>query len=270
MRATISRALASLVLLSTAAAQDRPTNTEPAVTSPAGTVRFETGFEAIAGEPSYVTGVARTCWSGPLLRIVYSPADTVELDVEWIARLGVLGDDDRRGAASTEPGDATLRAKWRLRDGGDRGTTLAARFLVTLPQTSFQDAQFRPLGLGPDTLRAAVEGLLTRAVGAIRLHGNLGLYLADEVYRPHDQRDLLAYGLAVEWERGTRLTLLAEIAGRAGDGGPGTEARSELRFGLRLGSGRRRWDLAIRRGLAEADGTWGATAGLTWRIRPRG
>ena len=86
----------------------------------------------------------------------------------------------------------------------------------------------------------------------------------DEVYRPHDQRDFLSYGLALEWPATGRLAILAEVNGRAGDGEPGAEVRSEARAGLRLGSGRLKWDVALRRGLARADGTWGATAGLTW------
>ena len=47
-----------------AAAQTRPLQTEPAVTAPAGTLVFETGFDVIADEPSYVTGVERTNVAG--------------------------------------------------------------------------------------------------------------------------------------------------------------------------------------------------------------
>ena len=76
----------------------------------------------------------------------------------------------------------------------------------------------------------------------------------------HDQRDFLSYGLALEWPATSRLALLAEVAGRAGDGRPGAEERSEARAGVRFGRGRVRWDVAVRRGLAKADGTWGADA----------
>jgi hypothetical protein len=30
---------------------------------------------------------------------------------------------------------------------------------------------------------------------------------------------------------------------------------------------RLQWDAALRRGLAEADGDWGVTAGLSWTLR---
>jgi hypothetical protein len=269
MRPTITLAPLALWLVSgaPATAQNLPLQTEPATTAPAGHLVLESGFDAIADEPSYVTGARRTAWSGPLLRLVGSPAANVELDLEWVARVGVWGDHQRGGAQSSDFGDVALRAKWRIADGGAGRPTLGARFGVFLPETSYEDKQFRPLGLGPNTLRFFVEGLLTRPVGRGRLHANAGLFLADEVYRPHDQRDFLSYGLALEWPLHASVSALAELAGRAGDGRPGTEARSEARAGLRWARGRIAWGVALRRGLAAADGSWGATAGLSWTIR---
>ena len=141
---------------------------------------------------------------------------------------------------------------------------MGARFGVVLPQTSFEDEEFNPLGLGPNTLRAFVEGLLTLPLGRARIHANAGLLLHDEVFRPHDQRDFLTYALALEWPAASRLALLAEVAGRTGDGEPGAEVRSEARVGLRFGGGRLTGDAALRRGIASADGTWGVTVGLAW------
>ena len=264
--ATLAAFLAALGA-ARADAQTRPLQTEPAVTAPAGALVLETGLDAIADEPSYVTGVERTRWDGPLLRLVYSPAANVELDFEWVARVGVVGEEGRGDIQSSDWGDVALRAKWRIVEGKGARPTIGARFGVILPQTSFEDVEFNPLGLGPNTLRAFVEGLLTQPAGRGRLHVNAGLFLHDEVYEPHDQRDFLSYGLALEWPATPRLVLLAEVAGRAGDGRPGAEERSEARAGVRFGRGRVRWDVAVRRGLAEADGTWGATLGLAWTAR---
>ncbi len=251
-----------------AGAQTRPLLTEPAVTAPAGTLVFETGFDVIADEPSYVTGAERTRWDGPLLRFVYSPARNVELDFEWVARVGVAGEEGRGDIQSSDWGDVTLRAKWRIVEGKGTRPTIGARFGVVLPQTSFEDVEFNPLGLGPNTIRAFLEGLLTQPLGRGRIHFNAGLFLHDEVYRPHDQRDFVSYALAFEWPATARLALVAEVSGRAGDGEPGAEVRSEARAGLRLGRGRLKWDVALRRGIASADGTWGVTAGLAWDARP--
>ncbi len=252
-----------------ALAQTRPLLTEPAVTAPSGTLVFETGFDVIADEPSYVTGALRTGWAGPLLRLVYSPAASVELDLEWVARVGEWGEEGRSGAQSSDFGDVTLRAKWRILDGGARGATIGARFGVILPETSYEDKQFRPLGLGPNTIRTYVEALYTQPLGRLRVHANAGLFVFDEVYRGHDQRDFFSYALAAEWPATRSLTLLAEVAGRYGDGRPGADVTSEARTGVRFGTGRLRGDAALRRGLAAPDGTWGVTAGLAWTVPPR-
>ena len=261
-------AAATLVLLAAAPAfgQTRPLQTEEAATAPGGSMVFETGGEAIANEPSYITGKERTRWDGPLLRFVYSPSDRVELDVEWVARVGASGEQGGEGVSDW--GDVTLRAKLRLWEGQGRKPTLGARFGVTLPETSFNDVTFHPLGLGPNTIRAFVQALLTQPVGRARLHANAGLLTFDEVFRAHEQRDFLFYGLALTLPLGKSIEGVAEVAGRAGEGMPGAEQRSEARAGLRFGRGRVRGDAALRRGLAPADGTWGATLGLTWTIRP--
>jgi hypothetical protein len=266
-------AAAALVLIAfgagTAAGQNRPLLTEPALTARAGTLVFETGMDAIAAEPSYITGVERKRWDGPLLRLVYSPADNVELDLEWVARVGVW-DEAGREVQGSDWGDASVRAKWRILSGRPGRPTLGARFGVVLPQTEFEDEQFRPLGLGPNSLRAFAEALVSQPIGPVRLDVNAGLLLFDEVLRPHEQRDFFVYGLALEWAARPALSLLAELAGRTGDGMPGAQQRSEARVGLRVGGGRLRGDAALRRGLTAADGTWGVTLGLTWTAREPG
>jgi hypothetical protein len=256
----------ALALAATATAQTRPLLTEQATTNPAGTLVFETGLDVIAGEPSYVTGVERSRWDGPLLRLVYSPADNVELDLEWVARVGVWGETGRGEIQSSDWGDVTLRAKWRMVEGRDGRATLGARFGITLPETKFEDEQFRPLGLGPNTLRMFAEGLLTKPVGRAEIHANAGLFLQDEIYRPHEQVDYLSFGLAVAWRLVPSLSAVAEVAGTTGRGSPGPSPLSEARAGVRFGRGRARGDVALRRGLSRAAGTWGATAGLSWTI----
>jgi hypothetical protein len=178
------------------------------------------------------------------------------MDVEWTARVGARDDPDFGDVADW--GDVALRAKVRL--AGGEGAALGARFAVLLPQTSFGN------GLGPNALRMRAEILLSRRWGATAVHVNAGLALHDEVLRPHEQRDFFSWGLAVEHGRGA-VSLVAEAAGRAGSGRPGADAHAEARAGLRARTGRLAWDAALRRGLADADGTWGATAGLTLSLR---
>jgi hypothetical protein len=260
MRSRCSLALLVMSIAVTARADTRPMLTEEAATAAAGTLVLEAGAEVIASEPNFLTGRKRDRWDAPLVRLVYSPAQNVELDLEWVGWVGVRNDPDF-GSVSDQ-GDVSLRAKVRLVDGSQRRATLGARFRVTLPETSFGN------GLGPNVLRMAADLLLSQPLGRATLHVNAGLFIHDEVLRPHEQRDFLAYGVAVTHALGSRAEVVGEIAGRAGDGMPGADARSEARAGVRWRAGRVRWDAALRRGLAKADGNWGLTAGLAWTIRP--
>ena len=224
-----------------------------------GTLVLEAGAQAMRAEPNYLTGRARDRYDGPQLRLVYSPAANVEMDVEWTARVGVRDDPDFGDVSDF--GDVVLRAKVRFGDGGGR-VVWGARFGVALPQTSFGN------GLGPNTLLMSADVLLTVPVGAGFLHGNAGLALLDEPLRAHEQRDLLAYGAALVLPAGP-VSAVAEVAGLLGNGAPGADARHEARGGVRFGYGRWRGDVALRRGLGEADGTWGLTAGATLRLPAR-
>jgi hypothetical protein len=241
-------------------AQTRPLATEEASTALAGTVVLEAGASAISDEPNFLTGAARDRWEGPELRLVYSPAGNVELDVEWTARVGARGDPDFGDVSDF--GDVGLRAKVRVagRPGGQ--DAIGLRFGVVLPQTSFGN------GLGPNALRTSAQVLASKTVGRATVHLDAGLAIHDEPLRAHEQRDLFAYGVAVTWPL-ERVTLIGEVAGLAGRGSPGADARSEARAGVRLGTGRLRGDVALRRGLTRAAGEWGITAGLGWTMRER-
>ena len=133
---------------------------------------------------------------------------------------------------------------------------------MTLPQTSFGN------GLGPNTLRmsGAVPPLARPGAGR-RSTATPASPSTTRSLRAHEQRDFLAYGAALTAPLGA-LTLAEEIEGLAGEGAPGADERHEARAGLRFGRGALRGDAAVRRGLGDADGSWGATAGLTWTRSP--
>ena len=243
-----------------ALAQTRPLLTEEAATAPAGTLVLEVGGDFMRDEPNFLTGKPRDRWDAPVLRLVYSPARNVELDLEWVGRVGAIHDPDF-GSVS-DFGDVTLRAKVNFLEEDRAHPAIAARFAVTLPETSFGN------GLGPNALRMSAQLIVSRTFGRTAIHANAGLAIHDEVLRPHEQRDFFAYGLAAVRPVGGRVSIVAEVAGRAGKGAPGAEERAEARAGFRFGRGRIRWDAALRRGLAAADGGWGVTAGASWTIRP--
>jgi hypothetical protein len=239
-------------------AQTRPLQTEEATTAPAGTLVLEAGADFMADEPNSLTGEERNRWDAPVLRLVWSPSRNVELDLEWTVRVGAI-DDPTYGSVS-DSGDVALRAKVNFIQETRGAPALGARFTVTLPETSYGN------GLGPNALRMSAQVLVSKTFGGLAVHADAGLAIHDEVLRPHEQRDFFAYGLALVHSMGS-AAIVAEVAGRAGDGAPGAEERSEARAGVRFGSRRVRWDAAVRRGLADADGGWGVTAGLAWTMR---
>jgi hypothetical protein len=258
-----SRVLASALLLVTiaahASAQTRPLLTEEAATGPKGRLVLEAGAGVIAAEPNFQTGRERTRADLPVLDLIWSPADNVELDVEWVSAVVELHDPDFGTRADL--GDVTLRAKVRLLQERPRRPALAARFAVMLPQTSFGK------GLGPDTLRMSADLLLGGTLGRVSLHANAGLATVDVPVKVHEQSDFFAYGLSACARVGSRTALVIETAGRTGDPDFGAADHAEARAGVRFGSGRLRWDAAVRRGLRKADGGWGMTAGVSWAIR---
>jgi hypothetical protein len=239
-------------------AQTRPLATEEASTAAAGTVVLEAGASAISDEPNFLTGAPRDRWEGPELRLVYSPAGNVELDVEWTVRVGVRDDPDFGDASDF--GDVALRAKVRMAGRPGGRDAFGLRFGVVLPQTSFGN------GLGPNALRMSAQVLASKAVGGATVHLDAGLAIHDEPLRAHEQRDFFAYGAAVTWPV-ARVTLVGEVAGLAGSGSPGADERSEARLGVRLGAGRLRGDAAVRRGLTDSAGEWGFTVGVAWTLR---
>jgi hypothetical protein len=255
-------ALLALLAASAARAQTRPLLTEEASTGPAGRVTLEAGAEGIAAEPNFLTGRARARWEVPSLNLTWSPAGNVEIDVAWVGAVIAVRDPDFGTLADW--GDATLRAKLRLLAERPGRPALAARFGVTLPQTSFGKGSGN--GLGPDTLRASIQLLASWTSGRLSLHANAGFATQDVPVTLHEQADFLAYGLAGGFAIGPRTALVAEVAGLLGDALPGADEHSELRAGVRYGTGRLRWDAAVRRGLGKADGTWGVSAGVTWTV----
>jgi len=251
----------ALGLAVSASAQTRPLLTEEADTAPAGTVTLEVGMDAIKNQPNFLTGRERDRYDGPMVRAVFSPAANVEMDVEWVTRVGVFHDADF-GSVS-DFGDVTLRAKVRALSGLQGRLTLGARFGVTLPETRFNK------GLGPNALRMSAQMLASYHIGPTVLHADAGIGIHDEIDSPPAQQDFLAYGLAASRELRKDLTLLAEVAGLMGQSVPGVAAHSEARLGVRLKRARFTGDVALRRGLAHADGSWGVSFGVTRRLRSR-
>ncbi|HJS58164.1 MAG TPA: hypothetical protein VKA01_08690, partial [Vicinamibacteria bacterium] len=216
--------LIAILCASPAAAQTRPFLTEEATTAPAGTVALESGFDWISHQPNFLTGAERIRWDGPILRLVYSPADRVEMDLEWVAAIGVTSDPDFGTRSAL--GDVTMRAKVRFAEDSEQHTAFGARFAVTLPETGFGD------GLAPNTIRTRAELLLSKRGRRTRVHVNAGVAIEDAPLEPHEQADFFAWGAAMDYEFLSGVALTAEGNGLVGNPLPGAGGRGEARMGL--------------------------------------
>lgn len=238
-------------------AQTRPLRTEEATTAEAGRIVLEVGAEFQSDQQNFLTLRGRDVWQAPTLNLVYSPSDNVEIDLAWVGR--VIAVDDPVFGDAADFGDVSLRSKLRFCDERGSRPAFGARFEVTLPETK------RTEGLGPNVLRMSALALLTKRLGPVTVHANAGVAIHDKG-QGAAQNDLFAYGLALQF--GNSPSVVAEVAGRGGKGEPVIDRTHVARLGARLGSGRLRWDAALIHGLTDADGGWGATAGLTWTAKP--
>src|SRR5262245_50026573 len=110
-RAALSSSLALLALAAAplARAQTRPLQTEEATTAPGGRIVLEAGQDFVKDEPNFLTGALRNRFDGPTLRLVWSAADNVEVDLEWVSWIRTPNDPDFGNAGDF--GDVTLRTK---------------------------------------------------------------------------------------------------------------------------------------------------------------
>ena len=228
--------------------------------------RLRDGHRRDHGRAELRHGAGAQPLGGPLLRLVYSPADNVELDLEWVARVGVWDEAGPRGPELVLGRRDPAREVAHPR--GRRGRpTLGARF-------ASRAAPDRVRGRGVPPARPRAEHDARRDRGAA--------VAAARTAAPRPERGPAALRGGVSRARAARLprvrrgarlvravslSLVAEVAGRAGDGMRGADQSSEARVGLRLGRGRLRGSAALRRGLLSTDGEWGATLGLTWTVR---
>ncbi len=255
--------LSSLLLLAArgAAGQTLPLETEEAETGAAGQLVLETGGEATRAQPNFVTGGRRDVWDYPVLRLSWTPAAPVQIDLEWTGRITAASDPDF-GTVS-DYGDVVLRTKVRFAAERPGRFGVSARFAIALPETNSLK------GLGPNTNRVSAQMLFSRHAGVFAVHANAGVSIEDRPLQLHAQSDFLAYGLALTGDVDPRTSLVAEVAGEGvGHGAPGADRHAELRAGLRRRAGPVTIAAAARRGLAPADGRWGASFGVSWTIEP--
>lgn len=266
--------LRTLCLLSTCVfssflcfSQQRPLVTERARTVEEGHLLFDVGFDFLQDAVFPLSGLKGDLTNAAVIGTRFGMGSRVEVQMLWTVRqfLNInerfdapgSGDLNIPGNSTSDFGNLNLATKVKLVSLQQGSLVIASRFGVELPNTSNQK------GLGTDETNFFTHLLVEKRLSRVDLIGNLGLAILGDPVDAGAQDDLLTYGFAVIAEATPRLNVLAEINGRTGPGGIGTEEQSRIRAGIQFEAGGVTWDLAGFWGLEDTDPNTGIIVGLS-------
>ncbi len=247
--------------------QQRPLITERSDTVESGSVRVELGFEFLQDAVFPLSGLEGDLTRIGVLGLRFGAGDRVEIQVLGTIQdflnvnrrfpapnTGVL---DFAGNSTSDFGDFTLATKVQLVEDRLGAAGVGIRFGVELPNASNES------GLGNDETNVFGEFLVEKKLLNLRLIGNAGLAILGDPVTGGSQDDLITYGAAATLDVSPSWTLLAEVYGRTGPGGIGTEDRTRVRAGARVEAGGVYWDVAGFWGIEDTDPDSGVILGVS-------
>jgi hypothetical protein len=273
---TASRLVVAVLVLvcsgNRAFAQQRPLITEDPETIGAGRLLIEAGVDVARDQQYPVSGLEGNLLRLPTVGLSIGLSSIAELQIDGglYNRLKVkkrvpapLSDQlNYTGDTTSDVEDFVIATKIRLLSETGGRPAFGIRFATKLPNASNES------GLGNDTTDFYGTLLAAKTVQSIRVVGNFGLGILTDPTFGSRQNDVVTYGVSFARAMTQEAEVVGELNGRASTrtGGPlpGTESRSQLRFGLRYTEGTVRFDGGIFFGLTSIDPTIGFTAGLTY------
>lgn len=265
-------ALALVIAGGSAAAQQRPLQTEdPEVIGP-GRLLIEAGVDLEHEVTFPVSGLTGNRLSAPTLGLSFGLSSIAELQIDggFYQRLTIT---DRRPAPRSHlldfTGDQThdvedfvIATKIRVATETPARPAFGLRFATKLPNVSNES------GLGHDAMDFFALVLVAKTVQSVRVVGNAGVaILTDPTASVPEQNELLAFGISVARAMTTSTEIVGEINGRllaekVPD--PGAENHAVMRLGGRYTRGAVRVDAGVLLGMTSRDPQVGATVGITW------
>jgi hypothetical protein len=256
-----------------AAAQQRPLETQDPTTIGTGQVLIEAGL-GYARDAFYpLSGLKGTLWQVPVIGINVGLGPIADLQITGgpYNRLSITG---RRpdapfarlvtatGSTTHAVEDVSIGTKIRLVPEAPGRPAVGFRFSVRLPNAKHES------GLGQDTTDFSAALLAGKTFGSVRLVANAGVTIMSEPLDSTKQNDVLTYGLSAAGQISPHTELVAEVSGRRStrNGIPpvGTESRGTATFGARYTRGPVRWDAAALVGTTAIDPTFGLKVGVTY------
>ncbi len=241
-------------------AQQRPLLTEDPRLIPNGAFVMESGFGYARKAQFPLSGLKGDEYSLFVNGLNFSLGPRAEFQVN-----GTIQNFVKAGAEwRNDWGDWSLSTKIRLLPETHALPVISFRPTVTLPNSN--DSR----GIGTNSTNVFGSFLVGKSAGPAFVFGNVGVGILTDTVHVRAQQDVLTYGLASVLPISTRFSLLSEWNGwknpRQGPS-PGTESRSQVRFGMQIRTGTVRWDVAGTAGVTHLDPRGGVVFGLTKEFR---
>jgi hypothetical protein len=270
------RFIVGLVLLGSlwprsATAQQRPLVTEDPETIGAGLILVEAGFDYLNDALYPVSGLEGNLLRVPTVGTSLGVGSIAEIQVDWSPYQSLSVKDSRvaplsglvefTGDATTDVEDLVIATKVRFLSEAPGRPALGVRLATKLPLAGNDS------GLGLETTDVLASFLIGKTVQSVRVVGNVGLGIIGDPTAGNRQGEVLLYGASVARALRQGFEVVGEINGwwnLEDPQPPGSEDRSQLRFGTRYTRGSVRVDGGLIVGLSERDPDFGLTAGATW------
>lgn len=277
----MQKLLLALVLFAAPAAalaQQRPLTTETLETVPPGELLLQLDFEFLQDARFPLAGLEGDLTRVGVLDVHLGVSRAAEIQIQGAIRQFLSVSEQspatisptlsRSGTSTSDVGDFTLAAKFRLFPESDRRPAIGLRFGFDLPTTD------EARGLGLNTTNVFVTLLAQRHFGKLNLFGTLGLGILQAPAGLFTQNEVILYGLGFIYPVHPRVNVVGEVAGRQSPRSTpstsllvATGSRSQARLGLQVFAGGFRWDLAGIAGLTKNDANTGFTVGVSKNIR---
>jgi hypothetical protein len=203
----------------------------------------------LAFDPS--DDIDRDVWNIPTLDILIGAGKIVEIQAYFD---GVYVDEDGSGS-DYGAGDLELFTKIQMRQEDDM-PALGLRFGTKLPNASNEDR------LGTDEFDFLASFLLSKHLGSVETHLNLGMGILGNPYENSNQDDVLLYGAGFIFPATDNLNLALEVNGQAcsDDNNDFSHLMAGFQYYL---SQNTRLDVGAGAGLSDESQDWSIKCGLS-------
>lgn len=267
-----------LALPLAASAQQRPLLTEEAETVRPGVALLQLSFEFLQDARFPLSGLEGDLTRVGVVDVRFGVSRAAEIQIQGTIRNFLAVSEQRTafvtpvlsrsGSSTSDFGDFTLAAKFRLVDETETRPAFGVRFGFEMPNSN------ETRGIGLNTTNVFFTVLAQKHFGKLNLFGNLGFAILQAPAGLFTQNDVILYGAGALYPVHERVNILGEVSGRYSTRNTpvtsalvSTGSRSQARLGLQVFAGGLRWDFAGLAGLTKDDPDSGFTFGVSKTVQ---